>query len=253
MTTWVVLRGLAREAGHWGGFTDRLGSALGPADSLCALDLPGAGLSRSVRSPWSVPAMTLACRQLLLQRGARPPYVLFAMSLGAMVAVQWARDAPGEVEGCILVNTSLRGINPFWERLQPANWWPLCRLLLPGLTALERERAVLAMTSSRPHEHPDVAHEWSDIARMRPVARETVLRQLVAAARFRAVQPPLAPTLLLASAADRLVSPRCSQRIARAWGMPLRLHPTAGHDLPLDDPDWVVEQVARWRREAGRP
>jgi hypothetical protein len=26
----------------------------------------------------------------------------------------------------------------------------------------------------------------------------------------------------------------------------LREHPTAGHDLPLDDPDWVIGEIAQW-------
>ena len=42
---------------------------------------------------------------------------------------------------------------------------------------------------------------------------------------------------------DRLVSPRCSQRLAAAWKVPLALHPSAGHDLPLDDPDWLLAQL----------
>ena len=54
------------------------------------------------------------------------------------------------------------------------------------------------------------------------------------------------PILLLASLGDRLVSPRCSERIARAWNAPLRMRPDAGHDLPLDDPDWVLGQLLDW-------
>jgi pimeloyl-ACP methyl ester carboxylesterase len=53
--------------------------------------------------------------------------------------------------------------------------------------------------------------------------------------------------LVLASLGDRLVSPGCSRRIASRWALPIRLHPTAGHDLPLDDPEWVVQQVLGWR------
>jgi predicted alpha/beta hydrolase family esterase len=51
---------------------------------------------------------------------------------------------------------------------------------------------------------------------------------------------------VLVSAADGLVDPRCSQRLAQAWGAPMRKHPTAGHDLPLDDGAWVAREVAAW-------
>ena len=73
------------------------------------------------------------------------------------------------------------------------------------------------------------------------------LRQLLAAARYRA--SPVAPgarTLLLGSQHDQLVSSACSRAIAKAWGLPLHVHPSAGHDLPLDDPQWVIDEVLRW-------
>jgi hypothetical protein len=34
--------------------------------------------------------------------------------------------------------------------------------------------------------------------------------------------------------------------LAGAWGAALRVHPTAGHDLPLDDGGWVAEQISTW-------
>jgi hypothetical protein len=43
-----------------------------------------------------------------------------------------------------------------------------------------------------------------------------------------------------------LVNSRCSLAIADAWHCALALHPDAGHDLPLDAPQWVIEQVRHW-------
>ena len=54
--------------------------------------------------------------------------------------------------------------------------------------------------------------------------------------------------LLLCSRADALVDWQCSQAFSRAWGVPLRLHTEAGHDLPLDDPPWVARAVSEWLR-----
>jgi pimeloyl-ACP methyl ester carboxylesterase len=51
------------------------------------------------------------------------------------------------------------------------------------------------------------------------------------------------PLLLLASRGDALVDPRCSLAIAQRWACEIAMHPWAGHDLPLDDADWVVQQV----------
>lgn len=250
MTTWVLLRGLAREAAHWGGFMEKFADALPPGDRMIALDLPGNGALHAARSPLTIAGMAAACRDGLRERGAPPPYVLVAMSLGGMVALQWSQQFSGETAGCVLINTSAGGGSPFWERIRPGNYARVVRLLLPGLSVLERERCVLAMTSASPQRHAKVLAQWAAIAHDRPVNPANVFRQLVAAARFR--QPtgrPAVPTLLLASAGDKLVSPVCSQRLASACSLPLVLHPHAGHDLPLDDPQWVVSQITRWWRE----
>jgi pimeloyl-ACP methyl ester carboxylesterase len=26
----------------------------------------------------------------------------------------------------------------------------------------------------------------------------------------------------------------------------MKLHPDAGHDLPLDDPEWIIQQIRNW-------
>ena len=244
MKTWVLLRGLARESRHWGSFPARLERQLPVGDTVVALDLPGNGGLCREESPWSVDGMVRAARMQLVAAGLRPPYVLVALSLGGMVAVEWAARAPQELEACILINSSVGSLSPFWQRMQPRAYGTVLRSLLPG-PLVARERAVYAMTSARPPD-PAVLAQWVAYAGSRPVSAGNALRQMVAAARFRTDGPPTVPTLVLTSRGDRLVSPACSRAMAAAWKLGLREHPSAGHDLPLDDPDWVVEQVARW-------
>jgi pimeloyl-ACP methyl ester carboxylesterase len=114
-------------------------------------------------------------------------------------------------------------------------------------SALQREATILRLTSARPHEHADAPAAWAAIRAARPVSASSALRQLLAAASYRAPRerPPV-PLLLLCGAADRLVDPRCSKALARRWGTALATHPDAGHDLPLDEPAWVAAQAARW-------
>lgn len=249
---WILLRGLARETAHWGDFAARLAHAL-PQDRVLALDLPGHGEWHHQASPASVPAMAQACRAALAARGVAPPYHLLAMSLGAMVATQWALEAPAEVAACVLVNTSLRPFSPFYQRLRPRNYGTALRLLLAGGSAEAVERTVLRMTSRRTDDGvDDVVRQWAAVRTQRPVSAGNTLRQLLAAVRYRApASAPVPRMLLLASRQDGLVDCACSHAIAAAWGVPLVLHPWAGHDLPLDDPAWVVEQVAAWMRCAG--
>jgi len=57
------------------------------------------------------------------------------------------------------------------------------------------------------------------------------------------------PLLILAGALDRLVDQRCSLTLARAWQTDIAMHPEGGHDLPLDQGQWVVQRVGEWVRE----
>jgi hypothetical protein len=43
-----------------------------------------------------------------------------------------------------------------------------------------------------------------------------------------------------------MVDPGCTEAIARAWSLETQTHPWAGHDLPLDDPPWVIGAVGEW-------
>jgi len=244
--TWIFLRGLTRESAHWGSFVADFAHAL-PGARCVALDLPGNGLLHGMPSPASVAGMVAACREALARQGVAPPFHLLAMSLGAMVAAEWARQAPADIAGCVLVNTSLRPFSPFYRRLRPRNYAALLGLALRRASAEQVEQAVLRLTSRRAAERQHVVPAWAGVRRARPVSTANALRQLAAAARYRApAQAPVPRILLLASLGDGLVHCACSQAIAQAWGVPLALHPWAGHDLPLDDGPWVIEQVARW-------
>lgn len=246
MTTWVLLRGLGREARHWGRFPAELQRKLPGQDAVVTLDLPGNGRRWRETSPTQVADLMQAARREVAGYPHRAPYVLVALSLGGMVALQWAALEPRRVRACVLINSSLGGLSPFWQRLQPGSYASLLGLLLPGRGEGSREESVLRLTSNLPVPQLPV-REWASYAEHCPVSRANVLRQLWAAARLRADGlPPPVPTLLLAGGGDRLVSPRCSRAMAQAWGVPLREHPDAGHDLALDDPEWVVRQVTAW-------
>lgn len=253
MTTWVLLRGWTREAGHWGGFIAHLQAQLPAGDRVVAPDLPGNGVRHAEASPTSVAAMVEALRSGLRAAGETGPFAVLALSLGGMVALEWARAHPGELQACVLVNTSMRGAAPFWQRLRPSSYPRLAGILRPGLQAVERERRILGLTSNLRSRDAQLPMDWAALASRHPVSRANVLRQLRAAARFGIPEAaPAVPLLLLASEADRLVSVQCSRALAARWSVLLRLHPSAGHDLPLDAPHWVASEAVEWWRSLPR-
>ena len=165
------------------------------------------------------------------------------MSLGAMVTTAWCAMHPHEIDSAVLINTSMRPFSPAHHRLRPR---ALLRLALTWPDAVARERAIIAVTSNAPQRDDALAREWAAYRRERPVSAANALRQLWAAARFVApATPPRARVLVLTSTHDQFVDTRCSLALARAWRYRIESHPWAGHDLPLDDAPWVIDQVRR--------
>ena len=186
MTTWILLRGLTRERRHWGGFPGQLAGAF-PGARVVPLELPGNGELNALASPASIAGLAAACRGQLALAGVAPPYFLLGMSLGAMVATAWAANRPEEVAGCVLVSTSFGGFSPPHQRLRPGAW-PALLAILATRAAEPRERRILDLTSSLAGARAQVVAEWAGIRRSRPVSVRNGLRQLLAAARYRA--PP---------------------------------------------------------------
>lgn len=249
---WVLLRGLSRASGHWGVFPEHLQrelTVLQPTVRLVALDLPGTGTLRRQASPTQVSAIVDACRAELQRQGISGPLSLVGMSLGAAVLTDWANRYPAEVESGVLINPSLRPFSELFRRARPLNYLELLLLSLSRFSARMREERVLSLTT-RLTPPQAVIDRWVELQRQYPLGVRNTVRQLLASRRYRASRTrPAAPMLLLCSKGDKLVDWRCSQAMSRAWGAPLRLHTKAGHDLPLDDPQWVARAVAEWLRD----
>lgn len=249
MSDWILLRGLTREARHWGELpaTLRRSGAVGDDDRLTMLDLPGNGSQAGRRSPATVADIVSQLRSDAALAGLHAPYRLLAMSLGGMVATAWAQQHADDIERLVLINTSMRPFGAPHQRMRVGAWPAVLGLMRSWQDGRRCEAIIHRLTCARTDAREADVARWAAIHAEAPVSRANALRQLLAAARFRAgTAPPRCATLLLSSAADRLVSPACSARLATAWSVPHRVHPWAGHDLPHDDPEWVAREVARW-------
>lgn len=244
---WLMLRGLVREARHWGSFPETFAEHVRGARPLL-LDLPGAGTEHRRPVPSSVAAMTDDLRaRLFAVKPKGEPCAILAVSLGGMIALDWAARYPQDFERVVVINTSAAEVGLPWERFRLAQ---IPRVLRSLASPKERERNVLAMTSrSSTIDKEALAAEWARYALERPIAHRAFLRQLYAASRSRLPSALATKALVLSSQGDELVSPACSDRLADRLGLPIRRHAWAGHDLPLDDPEWVAGQVQSWLEE----
>ncbi|WP_413581937.1 alpha/beta fold hydrolase [Bdellovibrio sp. HCB288] len=239
---WILLRGLARGKGHWGTFPQEMQKFF-PDDQIEMIDLPGNGERNHEQSPLAIKeyVQDLRANSKFVSEGE--PFHLLAISLGAMIAAQWLHEHPEEIIKAHLICTSSSGTSPFYHRYQMHNYFPTLKLFLAGSDAVAYEQAILEMTTNDPARRAAEFPGFVEYSRKYPEARGNVLRQLLAASRFKIPKKLPKEVNLMGSYGDRLVSPQCTLQLGRLWGVEPKMHDSAGHDVPIDDPQWVLEQL----------
>lgn len=243
---WLLLRGLGREHAHWLDFPERLRVSSGASEVVC-VDLPGTGTEHTRAAPRTIAENSNDVLRRIQQRddAGRVRWWLLGISLGGMVALDIASRAEVNLAGVVVVNTSSSLCKP--HRRLRISAGPRLLLAMATTRVEKRERRVLALTSNRSAgERNSIAEVFANAFLKRPMDRRVVIHQLQAASRFQVPQALAVPLLVLSSRADRLVHHRCSTRIAEYYNAPHFVHPRAGHDLVLDDSDWVCDQLAQW-------
>jgi len=247
---WVLLRGLARESGHWGPFLGDFQSRFA-GDSVWPVDLPGVGEFRNLASPRSIREILSFVRDQVIAKGGRGPLRVVAVSMGGMIAMEWMRRFPGELGSCVLINTSARALSPFYYRLRWQVWREFARVVSLQ-SARERERAIIEILMNSEEARRLALPLWTKLATEHPISYMTFMSQLWAAAQYRGGELPSAtPVLLLNGLGDRLVDPSCSEMLHKQFQWELRRHPWGGHDLPWDAGAWVLDQIEEWSQSVG--
>ncbi len=244
--TWLLIRGLGREVGHWNDFPEVLKETF-PQDEILAIDLPGAGEYRRVKPPLQIVDYVEFLRGELKIKKPKYNLNLVTISLGGMVGMEWMRLYPEEIQSGILINTSFKKTSAFYNRLR----WQIYPLFFGKVAVsrgVEREKALLPILSNNKLDHERIAQEWAQISEERPVNPLYVLRQLAAASQYSIEEKVKVPTLLMVGLGDRLVSPQCSLDIHDAFGYPVERHPWGGHDLTVDDAEWVAQKIKSWHK-----
>jgi pimeloyl-ACP methyl ester carboxylesterase len=190
-----------------------------------------------VREP-TIPAMASA----LLRRHAGP-LALCGTSMGGMIAMEAARQAPERITGLALLGTDARPDTPEMIAIREA---------AIELFAQDRVREVIAPNIAMAF-HPDNAQALSDayLEFVLAAGAEQLIRQnraVIARPDARPGLPRLrCPVLVMCGEADLLTPPERSREIASLVPQArLVMVPRCGHMLTMERPDLVNAALMEW-------
>ena len=241
---WVFLRGLAREKGHWGNFPDFFKEQI-PGSRVECIDLPGMGEHAGVSSPLTIKGIASFVHEQARRVYPEEPFAVLAMSLGAMVTMDWMKDYEEDISAAVLMNASSKD-SPMYLRLRYQVWPSLLKAIAIAQPR-ERERHIIDLLINSETAKENAFAVWGRIEQDHPTSPATFARQLLAASQFKSPpRKPKAPVLLLCSLGDRFVDPSCSESLHQKYQWQLERHPWAGHDLTWDDPQWTTDYIRRF-------
>jgi pimeloyl-ACP methyl ester carboxylesterase len=188
----------------------------------------------------TLPEMAAA---LLTQHPGR--HVLVGCSMGGMVALEAARQAPQRVRGLALLGTTARADTPELVSLRSR----ACELFAAG----RMEEVLLANVLMA--FHPNAAQRaglvGEYLAMIRRAGAPQLIRQnqaVMARADLRPQLPAVrCPSLVVCGEADQLTTPEHAREIATLIpGARLELVPGAGHMLTMEQPARVNALLLEW-------
>ena len=173
---------------------------------------------------------------------------VLGLSLGGMIAMQWCANYPEDFKKLVVINTSAGGLGGGFVRLTAEAVHTLARAVMIRNPRMKESLVCHLISNLRANDEGVIA-AYEKIAIESPIPSSIAASQLTAAARFKAPSSINTSMLVLSADNDRLCPPEFSDLIATKYGAEHLTHPTAGHDLPLDDPSWVIEQVFQFAQK----
>jgi 3-oxoadipate enol-lactonase len=227
----LLIMGLGYPSAMW----HRTRQSLPATYRTIALDNRGVGQSDVPPGPYSIALMASDAATVLDAAGVPSAHV-FGVSMGGMIAQEFALQYPGRVRSLILGCTAAGG--PSAQRAEPA-----AVEMLKARTWMSREQAAEAAIpfiydSATPRHliDEDIAqrHPWPTS----PAGYLAQLQAILAWESFSRLPQITAPTLVIHGKADRLVPPGNGELIAaRIPGAQLVLLEHASHLFSTDQPE----------------
>lgn len=228
----LLLRPLGGSTLSWGPFEDALDARL----RVITFDPKARATTR---------AMARDAIGVLDDLGVARAHV-FGISLGGMVATWLAIDYASRVDRLVLVSTLPKGT--MLRRDMALRALSIARCLARPPAQAEACLATRILSSRFRREHPREVERIRAAAMQRPASHRALLTMLAAAARHDAtsrLREISAPTLVVAGELDPILS-RASQRmLAHVPHARFELARGVGHDVSVEAPEWLAEQVIR--------
>ncbi len=215
---------------------------------VIALDLRGFGESDAVNAAAEISTFADDVRAFLVARGVRGRLVLGGLSMGGYVALAYLRQYPDQVAGLILANTKATA-DTLESKANRAKSIALAQA--SGADAIVKEMLPKLLAPQTYASNPAL------VARARRIMRRATVPGIVAALGAMRERPDSIPTLLkferptliIAGAADQLMSAADAEKMKRAArDSALVTIPHAGHLTPMEQPEAFNRAVARFLR-----
>ena len=235
--TFYFIRGLSRESRHWGNFLDVFSQKF--KVKVKPIELPGVGYRYKEKCPNQIADIVDDLRKNF--HDTDQPIGIISISMGGMIALDWAHRFPKEISHLCLINSSASNLSSINERL---TWKAIGTIpsLLFMKDLFSREKKILELTCQNRESINATAKLYAEYANEFPVSKKNFFNQLHAASVFKVPNKLSGCNLvILNSENDQLVNPLCSLRLAENFQVELFTNKKAGHDLVYDDPAWIIE------------
>lgn len=244
------MHGHEQEARHWELLKSKI-QAKFPNYKVHTLNIPGVGEWYLLNSFTSVRQNLYFIRDQWKKKFGQSIHnsdetIFIGESLGGMIGLEWATQFPKELSKLILINTSIGGVCPIYERYQFKNVFPFIKYLLTS-DHRKKNEILYDLTQHDLQLKSKWVSNWNAISIDAPIHWKNTLKQLFAAIVFRDQKLNLEiPTLIISSTKDKFISSKCSEKMAQYWGIKHHEHSSAGHHIYIDDPTWLLDRWAEF-------